>query len=187
MYCCPDHLEEHWPAHSEACYEAIRARVRSGDVHKDDAGGLLVVQRRLRKLTRVHGALDERTLDCMSTLGQFYSRLGRRGEAEPLLRECLAGRRTVFGGRHHATLASMYSLAQLLRSQGKLSEAEPLMREDLAASRETLGPKHPDTLASMDNLAGLFKDQASWARQSRCIGRRWRPAATRWAPSTPTL
>jgi hypothetical protein len=99
VYCCPDHLEEHWPAHSEACFQAICARVCSGDVHKDDTGGLLVVERRLRKLTRVHGALDERTLDCMQTLGDFYRELGRLSEAELLLRECLAGTRSALCAR----------------------------------------------------------------------------------------
>jgi hypothetical protein len=166
VYCCTDHLEEHWPAHSEACYLAICARLRSGDVHKNDAGGLLVVQRRLRRLTKAHCALDERNVGVyMSILGLFYRRLWRLDEAEPLLRECLAGRRTVFGGRHQATLASLSSLAGLLKDQGNLSEAELLMREDQAASWETLGPGPRHTL--QHEQPGAAAEAAGQAGQGR--------------------
>ena len=50
------------------------------------------------------------------------------GEAEPLMREALAGRRSKLGDGHPETLMAMNNLAELLQKQGKLGEAEPLMR-----------------------------------------------------------
>ena len=158
-YCGGAHLREHWDEHSEGCYEAIKARVKSGDVHVDDAGGEIVLQRRLRKCRREHGDQDECALDCMSVLGRLYHKIGRLDEAGPLLRECLEGQRATLGPKHPGTLTSMNNLATLLEDQGKLNEAEPLYREALEAMRVTLGPKHPSTLTSMNNLAGLLKEQ----------------------------
>ena len=158
-YCGGAHLREHWDEHSDACYEAIKARVDSGDVHVDDAGGEIVLVRRLRKCRREHGDLDVRTLDCMSVLGKLYSKIGRLDEAEPLLRECWEGRRAVHGATHPRTLISMSTFAVLLQAQGKLGEAEPLFLEALEAQRATLGPKHPNTLTSMNKLASLLQAQ----------------------------
>jgi hypothetical protein len=141
-YCGSAHLREHWDEHSEDCYEAICARVHRGDVHVDDAGGEIVLVRRLRKCRREHGDLDGRTLVCMSYLGKLYYLIGRLDEAGPLLRECWEGTHAVNGAEHQDTLASMSNLAGLLQAQGKLGEAEPLSREVLEAQLATLGLQH---------------------------------------------
>ena len=100
------------------------------------------------------------TLKAMHSLAVNLRKSPRtRSQAEPLLREALAGQREVLGNAHPATLASMSSLAIMLNADGKRSEAEPLWRDVLRCRRETLGDAHPDTLASMRRLALLLRAQ----------------------------
>src|SRR6266852_8252134 len=79
----------------------------------------------------------------------LYRAQGRYGEAEPLGREALQGRREVLGPRHPDTLGSLNQLTLLYRAEGRLDEAEPPAREAVQARREVLGPRHPDTLESV--------------------------------------
>jgi hypothetical protein len=100
------------------------------------------------------------TLKAMHSLAVMLRKSPRtRSQAEPLLREALAGQREVLGDAHPATLASMSSLAIMLNADGKRSEADPLWRDVLRCRRETLGDAHPDTLASMRWLALLLRAQ----------------------------
>ncbi len=79
VYCSKACLQAHYPRHKEACYKAIRVRVHAGDVHKDDGGGEYVLKDLLDECKGAHGALDERTLECMDTLGRYYQQLGSWG------------------------------------------------------------------------------------------------------------
>ena len=82
----------------------------------------------------------------------FLWRVGRCGEAEPLYREALAGRRLVLGDAHPGTvsLASVNNLAGLLQVKGDLRGAEPLYREALAGNQHALGDADPDTLTTVE-------------------------------------
>ena len=90
------------------------------------------------------------------------SRQGRYGEAEPLYREALQGRRETLGPRHPDTLTSLNNLALLYQAQGRYGEAEPLYQQALQGCRETLGPRHPHTLTSLNNLAALYQAQGRY-------------------------
>ena len=159
VYCNRACAKKHIMEHLGTCFEAVKARVGAGDVHKDDDGGEHVLKTYIRRSRRDFGDKDERTLEGISIYGQFLWRIGRLDEAEPLLREDLAGRRSTLGPKHPDTLVSVGCLAALLQAQGKLGEAEPLTREVIEICRATLGPKHPNTLSSMSNLAQLLQDQ----------------------------
>ena len=65
---------------------------------------------------------------------------GRLAEAEPLLREALAGYRCELGDTHPDTLASINNYASLLSDQGKLDEAAPLEMVDLFRASANVGP-----------------------------------------------
>ena len=101
-------------------------------------------------------AAEQGTSCLLSQVGRLLQDQGKLGEAEPLLRAALEGRREVLRERHPDTLSSMNNLGLLLRDQGKLGEAEPVLRPALEGRREVLGERHPDTLSSMNNLASLL-------------------------------
>ncbi len=88
----------------------------------------------------------------MATLLQTQ---GKLGEAEPLAREALDGRRRTLGDGPN-TLNSISNFAVLLQAQGKLGEAEPLAREALDGFRRALGASHPSTRAVSAALASLL-------------------------------
>ena len=113
-----------------------------------------------RGAERIEGELaDEPDVQArlMGTMGDVYGELGLHRQAEPLLRQAVEIRRTLFGGDHPDTLISMGDLALLYHKQGRYDEAEPLYLETLATSRRVLGDDHPDTLSPLNNLALLYK------------------------------
>ena len=57
-------------------------------------------------------------------------------EAEPLIREALAGRRAKLGDTHPDTLGSINNLALLLKATGRLQE-EPLCRAAFGLGQHT--------------------------------------------------
>lgn len=59
----------------------------------------------LPRLVRRFGRDDGRTLDARVGMARVYHRLGRPGDAEPVLREVLAKRRLRLGDDHPDTLA----------------------------------------------------------------------------------
>jgi tetratricopeptide (TPR) repeat protein len=81
---------------------------------------------------------------------------GRRGEAEPLAREALAIRRTVFGDEHPETATSKSDLGLLLLGRGDLRGAEPLLRENAATTERLMGTNHPNTASAKASLASVM-------------------------------
>ena len=157
VYCNVECQTAHWEAHMEACYKAVRTRIFHCDVHQHDVGGEYVLRDRLRICKEEYGAVDERTLDCMSYLGRLMQLQGKLAEAGALFRDCLTARRAALGPHHVRTLEFMWSLAVLLHAQGNQVEAVPLMREALDAGRATLGPQHDSTLTYINSLADMLK------------------------------
>ena len=160
VYCDVECQAVHWAAaHMEACFVAVANRVQGGDVHQGDDGGEYVLRDMLHVCKTRFGAADERTLQCVSVLGEMMQGQGRLAEAGALYKECLAARRAALGPEHPDTLDSMRHLASLLHAQGSVGEAEALMRYALDAARATLGPRHGLTLTFMCKLASMLEDQ----------------------------
>ena len=108
--------------------------------------------------------VEERATSALiNNLANLLADQGKLGDAEPLYREALAGKRRTLGDEHPSTLNSIFNFAGLLWKQGKLGDAEPLYREALAGRRRTLGDEHPDTLNSIYNFAGLLWEQGKKA------------------------
>ena len=158
VYCDVECQAAHWAAHMEACFVAVANRVQSGDVHQGDEGGEYVLRDMLHVCRTRFGAADERTLQCVSVLGEMMQGQGKLAEAGALYKESLAARRAALGPDHPDTLDSMRHLASLLHAQGAVGEAEPLMRDALDAARATLGPRHGLTLTFMSVLAGMLRE-----------------------------
>jgi len=92
-------------------------------------------------------------------LGNTYDDLGRRAEAEPLLRKSLEGLEVVFGEKHPNTLISRSMLGILCRNTGRLAEAEHETSETYRLRRSVLGELHPATLSTQCVLAGIYVSQ----------------------------
>ena len=137
----------------------MKTRVFNGDVHKDDDDGEVVLKKYLKRCRKTHGDRGERTLDVIMTYGVFLKLLGRVGEAEPLYREALVGRKRILGKDHPETLGSINNLAALLYEQGKYDQAEPLYREAVAGYKRALGDEHPNTKRAVKNLSNLLSKQ----------------------------
>ena len=74
-YCKKSCQKKHWGEHKIKCWEAIKARVVAGDVHKDDAGGEYVLREYLRIARRDFGDKDGRTMESISVYGVFLKSL----------------------------------------------------------------------------------------------------------------
>ncbi len=97
------------------------------------------------------------TLDiARSNLSSLLRERGELDEAERLLREVLATRRTELGERAPATLASRHKLALVLAARGRQDEAIAETEAVLAAQREVLGDIHAATLTTMQSLANAL-------------------------------
>src|SRR4030095_6347261 len=91
-----------------------------------DLGQLVLSDRR-----SILGEEHDDTLFSIEHLGVYMNALGKRDEAERLLREALDKSRRVRGNDNPSTLGCMADLGRLFLDQGKLSEAELLLRESL--------------------------------------------------------
>ncbi|KAK3265196.1 hypothetical protein CYMTET_26106 [Cymbomonas tetramitiformis] len=100
-------------------------------------------------------AEEDRTTSLLITrFANLLSDQGKLGEAEPLYREALEGRRAKLSADRPNTRHSMHDLAHTLSNQCKLDAAESLNREALVEGNlADLGTDYSDTLTSMDNLA----------------------------------
>ena len=105
------------------------------------------------------------TLTSINNLALLLKTQGKLGEAEPLYREALDGRRRTLGDSHPSTLTSINNLAGLLQAQGKLGEAEPLYRESLDGHRRVLGDAHPNTRIAEQCWASFEKAKAAAAKR----------------------
>jgi hypothetical protein len=140
--------EEDRDAEGARLVDAAMTAYRSGDTAL--AESLFRQCRDVRRKTL--GPTEPRTLRCTNNLGAMLTDLDRAVEAEPLLREALAGRRALKPAAPDAVRASLALLAGNLRAQKRLAEAEPLLREALAGAP----PEH--RAAAAQDLARVLFD-----------------------------
>ena len=81
VYCDVECQGAHWEAHMDDCFVAVRKRLKSGDVHKDDEGGEFVLRNQLRVCEEKYGKTADFTLGCRSTLDELLMSQGRLAEA----------------------------------------------------------------------------------------------------------
>ena len=93
------------------------------------------------------------TLAAQQSLASFFDAVGRKREAEAMLRDALDRRRRLEGADKPETLMAEQALVLVLLALDRADEAEPLQRHVLETRRKTLGPDHPDTLTAMHNMA----------------------------------
>jgi hypothetical protein len=124
-----------------------RRRSIFGDEH-------LAVAQSLNHLGEVQ-ALKEapEVADSLAELANVLTQKGEFAAAEPLIRESLKIRRTVFGESHPEVADSLEELGLNLFDQGDDEPSMDLLREAVAMRRETQGDLHPALAEAINNLA----------------------------------
>lgn len=111
------------------------------------------------------GALDDR-----SALAAIVLDLGRRDEAESMLRDLLARFEALRGPDDYEVAVVCHNLAGALDA-ARADESVALYRRALAIKRAVLGAGHPDLVVTMHNLATLRAAQGD-VRESAALHRR---------------
>ena len=153
-------------ARNAAVAEALRTRriqsmmlalFNGGDAAAGPAEDLRVVTLVDRGLLEAQGLTGEPRVqaDMYDALGGIYQQLGNLPQAETLLTEALAARRTLSGPASDDVAVSLVSLARLRVAQAKFDDAERLVREALAirqarASGDT--PARSDTSTALGEV-----------------------------------
>ena len=129
-------------ARNAAIAEALRARriqsmmlalFNGGDAAAGPAEDLRVITLVDRGLREAQGLTGEPRVqaDMYDALGGIYQQLGNLPQAETLLTDALAARRTLSGPASDDVAVSLVSLARLRVAQAKFDDAERLVREAL--------------------------------------------------------
>ena len=87
------------------------------------------------------------------TIGQVYRAIGEYNNAEEMLREAAAIRRTVHGAESLELAESLEGLAWVLRNLGEYAQALTLLREALPIRRKLLGDEDATVAALLYHLA----------------------------------
>ncbi len=122
-----------------------------------------LLERALPAVRQLYGDGDTQTLIFLNDLGAVLTELEAFDEAEPMLREAVAGgERPPLGPEHPYTLKFRENLAWLWFVKGQVREAEQLLRELVVTSRRIRGVAHDDTQSTMDNLARLLESRGAF-------------------------
>ncbi|MDX2199312.1 MAG: serine/threonine-protein kinase [Phycisphaerae bacterium] len=100
-------------------------------------------------------------LTAQQNLATVLTRLGRRPEAEALLRECVRLRR-IQSPRHMELRGALHNLGWFLGETGRYAEAVPIMEESLAIGEELQGRNHPACQSTVDALGYYMVRVGRW-------------------------
>ena len=119
--------------------------------------------RQIRAFWRGDHAMMSSYLD---SLARLYIDLTRYREAETLIRQALALRRSGIGkGSDEAQVAdSLNLLGIVLRESGRLDAAEDAHKESLEIRQHLWGPLQNDVAIAMGNLALVYQEQGQYIR-----------------------
>ncbi len=117
----------------------------------------------IERLNRA-GAIDSVEMtEARAGLAELYYRMGRFGEAEPLLVSVLEDRRRRKGERSPEVADAIEELGLNQFDQGKFDMAEEYLRQSLAMRRELFGEQpHPDLAENINNLALLLMESGRY-------------------------
>jgi serine/threonine-protein kinase len=99
---------------------------------------------------------DPSLATALYNMGMIHQLSGRYAEAEPLIQEALAMRRSLYGPEHPHVLQSLMSLAALMNELRRPFDAEPLFREIAERSAQVLAPDHPNVSIAWQGMAAAL-------------------------------
>jgi eukaryotic-like serine/threonine-protein kinase len=148
--------------HGPASFEYAQALADRGHLKSsrgEDLAAVEVYRQAAELAAAAKGADDTMALAMRTEYANGLVKVGRKAEAEQMLRELLATRTRLFGRENNDTLITINSLAVLLHGLNRLDEAEALYREAVGLGAKALGAEHTDTLTARMNLASLLRSR----------------------------
>ena len=100
----------------------------------------------------------------LDTIGSVYLSLDLPEDAQPLIEQGLAVRRTLFGERHMDVAHSLYSLNRVYEKKGDLKMAEALAIDSLAISTALTGEDSLETAGGLCRLGVILHAKGEVAR-----------------------
>ncbi|HEY0684040.1 MAG TPA: serine/threonine-protein kinase [Steroidobacter sp.] len=103
----------------------------------------------------------------LDTIGSAYLGLALPEEAQPLIEQGLAIRRSLFGEYSEAVASSLYSLNRVYEKKGDLAQAEALARQSLVINQQQTGADSVQTAVSLCRLGVIhgLKDELAAAEK----------------------
>jgi len=129
----------------------------------DDAGDAGLGLRAAELASNILGPENPATLAAWGDYANTLVRLGRREDAEPIMRQTLAIRERIAGPGSRDTQILLNSLGVLLHGMNRLDEAEKCYRDAMERGVRYLGPDDPDTLIVRMNLGSLLRSRGKLA------------------------
>ena len=158
--------------HGADSRDALRIATRLARIRADrgDPAGAEPVLASLFDRARARlGPDDDVTIEAGARLGAARLALHRYDQAEALLRDAIARRKTALPADHPETLRCVLDLCRWARETAHLPEADALAFEYEHGTRCTLGPNHPDNVPALLNQAEIrrLRGQVDEARAIR--------------------
>jgi tetratricopeptide (TPR) repeat protein len=152
-----------------------------------EARGNTVTAREIldRGAERISGELAEQPMvqaQLMHTMGIVYREMGLFSQAQPLLEQSIATRRTQVAEDDPAVQGSQFELARLAQQQGRFAVAESLYRVTLGVRERTLGAEHPDLMVPLAAFGGMLVTRGRYPEAESLLTRAVALRATSAAP-----
>ena len=100
----------------------------------------------------------------LNELGRLYYSRGDYRQAEPLFRDALQMRKTLFSLPHPDIAEVLNDLAALYYSRQDYERAVPLFEQALKIQKAANGPEHPAVARTLNNLAAVYYGQEDYEK-----------------------
>jgi len=114
-----------------------------------------VVEQRYRESLPIWTAakMEDEVLRSSGEIGFALSKQNKFDEAESILADVVARRRTKYGNAHWSTGDAIEKLASVVFGRGRITKAESLSAEGLAIRRTVYGPRSMPVAGQLQNMA----------------------------------
>jgi serine/threonine protein kinase/Tfp pilus assembly protein PilF len=153
----------------QARLQVAIADILFGNADLDEA--MVLADRALATLERLHGPDAVEITPALSTLGRIHEQRAAYAQAEASHRRTLDIRRLRVPENEMAITRTMVNLSIALDMQGKKDEAESLLREVIDTRTRLLGPDDVSLAGPINNLAVIYKSRGRFAEAEKLYRR----------------
>jgi len=124
-----------------------------------------------RLRTELIGALDPGLLPVLDGLNEAYGTLGATGAREPIYRQALLIRETMYGSDSTELINTIEGLADSCAAGGEYVAAEPLYERLLSLWERLVGPEHPMVAVTLDKLVVFYMKEGKPEKARAALAR----------------